>query len=177
MVKTILIACILALCVSNIGTPYTASPAPTPTPEPARPKSITESFKILYYDDSGEQQALPFALRNGRQNATVFDGPLVFNLYLGKYLDEQYKPPVITVTDPEKPLVTAWHDPDLAHFSADMRINSRDENTFSAVSGDTEIKDLEPGKYLLTVSIYASRDSNNFVTGACYLYFIIPEKD
>ena len=75
---------------------------------------------------------------------------------------------------PEKPLVTAWHDPEsLAHFRADIRISSWDR----IVPGDAEIKDLEPGEYYLTVSIYASRDSNNFVTGACYLYFIIPEKD
>lgn len=174
MKKAILISCILALCLFCISVPCTAETAAEPTPEPARPKSITESFQILYYDDSGEQQALPFALRNSRQNATVADGPLVFNLYLRKYLDEQYKPPVITVTDPEKPLVTAWHDPEsLAHFRADIRISSWDRT----VPGDAEIKDLEPGEYYLTVSIYASRDSNNFVTGACYLYFIIPEKD
>ena len=170
------ISCMYSIGIS--GTGVTTS-APEYTPEPEN-KALMQCFKILYYDDAGEQQALPFALRNGRQGANVFDGPLVFNLYLGKYLEEQYKPPVITITDFDRPLVTAWHDEDFVKiFNADLRIYTRGDNRFTQVVNEDRsnvaLRDLEPGDYMASVTIYASAGENYFVTGACYLYFVIPE--
>ena len=159
-------------------TPPVITETPTPLPEnlsSPRYRSMGNCISVYCYGEEGEV-SVPLAFRCSNEGGIMADGYLMFG-DLTTFLRYEYEAPTVTVS--AEPLYQVFYDSGyIERLSENVSWYKASEDGFEYVPRKEDgqpvpLADLQPGDYLMEISISAGR-GNEYYQGSCLVHLIIP---
>lgn len=159
-------------------TPPAITDTPTPLPEDLFSpgyRSMGDCISVYCYGEEG-QIRVPLAFRCSNEGGIMADGILMF-ADLKKFLEREYEAPTLTVS--EEPAWQVVYDSGyIERLSENVSWYKASEDGFEYVPRKEDgqpvpLADLQPGDYLMEISISAGR-GNEYYQGSCLVHLIIP---
>ena len=161
---------------------WTPSPLVTSPPEWNNGEMWTVSDPHIsnqiraYYYDGDFRNTLEIAFICSNEGGIMADGILMFSP-LHVFLEHDYSLPTVTA-DGSGPLYqVTWNSSYIDRFTETVRFYEPNDEGFLLMQkedgGNVELAGLEPGEYLMEISISAGR-GKEYYSGACFIHVVIP---
>ena len=180
-----LAALLIFSILTTVNPAFAFSPTPTPTPAETPTPSPTPLFGFgtdrlenhfeICTVEQDQITPLPVSLLYSNQGGIMADGFLFF-LPLEKFIEYYYDPPVVCWDG--TPFYQISYDSDyLDHFCTSVTYYEPSEETYTPIYRDdgepVTPENLEPGDYLVKISVDSARGSIYF-SGAAFITLVIP---